>query len=285
MTDTEKTAYRATTQPLRICSGITKGGAGKSTLALNLAQYFGDRGHRVLLIDMNPQSDSANSVERALDMGKQVKFYVTRNPGFDASKVPDDEGLRNYDVIIVDTVQHMDYLQEASPSDNASAKSLTRTAWTHCELLAAPINENRMDFDLYSRGFRAFAAMNAERPILAVPMLVKPMKNSRLGKAFVSYLETLRELGVFPCPYNHSMLPDNNLTVSNQETRIYECHIEPNQSREEMDQGIGPITANYWDKWIGIAKWVEMMAHARYPEFAGDDKKRGGLDARDQARN
>jgi chromosome partitioning protein len=48
-----------------ITVGQRKGGNGKSTSALNLAQAFAERGKRVLLIDLDDQKNSTSAIEAA----------------------------------------------------------------------------------------------------------------------------------------------------------------------------------------------------------------------------
>jgi chromosome partitioning protein len=73
-----------------------KGGVGKTTLALALAAVTADANGRALVIDVDPQSSSAEMAERMLD------------PGFDFTHETDPalltrlRELRNYDMVFID---------------------------------------------------------------------------------------------------------------------------------------------------------------------------------------
>lgn len=54
-----------------------KGGAGKSTLAVNLAAEWHARGFRVLLVDADPQGTAATWADVAADAGKQAPPVVS----------------------------------------------------------------------------------------------------------------------------------------------------------------------------------------------------------------
>jgi chromosome partitioning protein len=73
-----------------------KGGVGKTTLALALAAVTADANGRALVIDVDPQSSTADMAERMLD------------PGFDFTHETDPamltrlRELRNYDMVFID---------------------------------------------------------------------------------------------------------------------------------------------------------------------------------------
>lgn len=53
-----------------------KGGVGKTTTCVNLASYVADAGHRVLLLDMDPQGNAGSSLGVELEKGKESIYEV-----------------------------------------------------------------------------------------------------------------------------------------------------------------------------------------------------------------
>lgn len=49
-------------EPRAVSVGILKGGVGKSTIAINLAERLGARGHSVLLVDLDPDGHASSSL-------------------------------------------------------------------------------------------------------------------------------------------------------------------------------------------------------------------------------
>jgi len=51
-----------TTTPARLCVTNAKGGTGKTTIAINVAGALNDRGHDVLLVDLDPQGNATEGL-------------------------------------------------------------------------------------------------------------------------------------------------------------------------------------------------------------------------------
>lgn len=86
-----------------LCGG-TKGGAGKTTLAGNIASRLSELGYKVMLVDADPQGTSARWVERRenkeLNPKELPKIYCEQNVGNIYTAILDKDKL--YDTTIVD---------------------------------------------------------------------------------------------------------------------------------------------------------------------------------------
>ena len=76
-------------EPRAVSVGILKGGVGKSTLAINLAERLGSRGHSVLLIDVDPDGHGTFA----------IGFEEAYNDSVHIGDVIFDEGATFEDII------------------------------------------------------------------------------------------------------------------------------------------------------------------------------------------
>lgn len=97
-----------------ICSGGTKGGTGKTTIAINLAVAYARQGKRICLLDGDEQKTtySWGETRRGLHSGEVATVTITQTKGQIGREI---EYLKNdYDHLIIDLAGiHSDRLNEA----------------------------------------------------------------------------------------------------------------------------------------------------------------------------
>jgi len=100
-----------------------KGGVGKTTTAINLASYLGQHGQRVLLIDLDPQSNATSSVGldkrlvkhgtyEALIGSEPLHPNIWHSPSFKFSLLPSSPALAGAEIELIDVPRREFRLRE-----------------------------------------------------------------------------------------------------------------------------------------------------------------------------
>ncbi|MCT2911066.1 ParA family protein [Weissella confusa] len=93
-----------------------KGGVGKTTLTVNMAKYYADRGKKILVIDMDPQFNSTQSlIQLKLALNPQIEEQLTNDASDD--ELADDE----LDDELEDESDESDELNKPSVVRNSAA--------------------------------------------------------------------------------------------------------------------------------------------------------------------
>ena len=106
-----------------------KGGAGKTTIAVHLAVEAQRRGHRTLLIDLDPQASAAKVLDRR---GDQPPDVVTEHPARLDVALP-AAAAEGYDLVVLDT----------APQADQAALRAARAA----DLVLIPVRPSIVDLD------------------------------------------------------------------------------------------------------------------------------------------
>lgn len=128
-----------------------KGGAGKSTIAANLAAAFAERGDRVALLDVDPQRSLARWDELRGRARKARPLYFEAPSGW---RVPGilDRLRHEVDIVLLDTAPH----------DNTDARVAIRGA----DLVLVPLQPSAAD--LWSMDATLDLAKKEGRPVQLV---------------------------------------------------------------------------------------------------------------------
>jgi chromosome partitioning protein len=159
-----------------------KGGAGKTTLAINLAAELTLRGQKVLLVDGDPQLTAKTWADVALEAGRSVPTVVAMGSNLHHPGQLDRLG-QNFDSIVIDCPPRLDLVQRAalmkadvallpcspSPADVwalGSSVQLVLEAQVVRPALKAFVVMNRTTSTRMARAIRSTIAAQAGLPML-----------------------------------------------------------------------------------------------------------------------
>jgi len=155
----------ATVQTQRISVVNHKGGVGKTTTAINLAAGLGARGHRVLLIDWDPQGNATQFLGRS-DLVEAEQVYGSANfargeEGFD----PQREIVAGVDLL--PATEDLAFLEEQTIRDAVTGAVLQ---------LAKAVDRVAGDYEYIIADCGPTIGMLALSAMIACPQVVMPIE-------------------------------------------------------------------------------------------------------------
>ena len=177
-----------------ITVGSTKGGVGKSTIAVNLAVEAAIKGNRVLLIDTDPQGSS-------LDFRRERTQGDIKAVGMVSDKIHKDiqdfEG--SFDIIIID----------AGGRDNA----IFRSAVAACDLYVLPIPPSQFDVWAAEDAIEAFKEISSLTHCKGFILLNMLQENTRVAKKVLEALGEVDEyLPIFNSRLHHRVVYKDSIS-------------------------------------------------------------------------
>jgi hypothetical protein len=266
-------------KPFVFCVGMTKGGAGKTWWALNLASLLGLSGYRVGAVDLNPQHDLAADHGILMRRGIYPRFDVVAHEIIDANglpqPLPDLSGFLACDFIIYDTPQFLNF-------------PVVRSAWEQCHLMVFPFTEDGANLKNYVAAVKQYRALaNDLAPIACVPNNVSALNNAAPLKELMEVLRLMEDLGCDVPRLSQQHMIDNNPLMRVQNTRwVYNDRTNSHERKE--------VKRKFLDNVLLSLEWLLLIAQKYYgplpakslPEIAVTDPEgvRAALAAEHQAR-
>ncbi len=187
-----------------------KGGSGKTTLAMVLAQEFARRGGRVAVIDADPNSIIAQWGAKRRDRGDLVPFHIEDCPTENAIGRVIERLSEEYDFVLIDL---------EGIADLRASRTMSRS-----HLVLIPLNPSSIDANLAARAIEAVdaEAHNVGRPI---PLRVVRSRDAAAiqSKTLKRIKETLKQLEI------------PSLTTGLVERAAYRDIFEFSQTLDELD--------------------------------------------------
>lgn len=170
--------------------GGTKGGAGKSTINMNLAAYLANQGRSVMIMDADPQASCAKWCERREDTNLNPiplpKIHYQQNSGNVYSAALDLDKL--YDIVLID-------------AGGVDSREL-RTAMVAADHLYVPLQASQLDLEtLVSLNDIVTVAMD-QNPSLKVNAIVSRASSNPLVRKVSEAQELFKQFPLFNLSHN-----------------------------------------------------------------------------------
>jgi chromosome partitioning protein len=160
-----------------------KGGSGKTTLAMVLAQEFARRGGRVAVIDADPNSVIAQWGAKRRERGADVPFHIEECPSENAIGRVIEKLSEEYDFVLIDL---------EGIADLRASRTMSRS-----HLVLIPLNPSSIDANLAAKAIEAVDA-EAHNVGRAIPLRVVRSRDAAAvqSKTLKRIKETLRQLEI-----------------------------------------------------------------------------------------
>jgi chromosome partitioning protein len=173
-----------------ISIGNPKGGAGKTTLALVLADQLAENGARVAVIDADPNAIIAKWATKRAQKGKPMPYRVVARPS-EAEMIKTIDALAgDYTFVIIDL--------------EGAASRMTSRALARSHLVLIPFNQSPIDAELAASAVALIAeeaeALNTSIPFRLVrsrdSAAIATKSSKRIGAAIAGHKMPLLSVGL-----------------------------------------------------------------------------------------
>ena len=160
-----------------------KGGSGKTTLAMILAQEFSRRGGRVAVIDADPNSVIAQWGERRVERGDVIPFHIESCPSENNIGRVIEALSEAYDFVLIDL---------EGIADLRASRTMSRS-----HLVLIPLNPSSIDANLAAKAIEAVDA-EAHNVGRAIPLRVVRSRDAAAvqSKTLKRIKQTLQQLEI-----------------------------------------------------------------------------------------